>query len=157
MRTGVPCNETCDTFGLKLMWSLNIWSSAIGPQLIGHPGQTVPYQFSCHGQMVPKDSVLMDKLSLEYSICPGRQAMGIRKYGDQIFGDHLSWDRIWWGNFVRGDRFYGDRLSRGTGSGEPELLGSNWFGSKCVASQNRLFLKPNYFKCIATFYLFHYV
>ena len=54
------------------------------PRLIGPSGQTVTNQFSPHGQTVPENSVPMDKWSLEYSVCPRGQAVGIRKYGDQI-------------------------------------------------------------------------
>ena len=76
----------------------------------------------------PTKSVPMDKWSLEYSVCPGGQAMEIPKYGHQIG----------WGPFVQGDKisgdhmsmeteFDGDRLSRGTESGGPEVRGSNGF------------------------------
>ena len=88
--------------------------NTFGPWTFGPPqsssGQTVPNQFSPHGQMVPKHLVPMDKWSptnlapLEYSVCPGGQAVGIRKYGDQIG----------WEPFVQGDRFYGDRFSMET-------------------------------------------
>jgi hypothetical protein len=110
----------CDTFGPKHIWSLDIWSPTIGPQLIGPSGQMVPNQFCPHGQMVPKNLVPLDKWSptklvplekwsLEYSICLGVQAVMIWKYGDQIG----------WGPFVTGTKFDGDRLSRGT-----KLLGT---------------------------------
>ena len=133
----------CDTFGPKRIWSPDIWSPTMGPQLIGPSGQTVPNQFGPHGQMVPKNLVTMDKWSLtnlvpldkwslEYSVCPGGQVVGIRKYGDlidwgpffkgdQIFGDHCPWGpnllgtifpggSILWGSFVQGDK------KSGTGS-----------------------------------------
>jgi hypothetical protein len=98
-------------------------------------GQPVPNQFGPHGQMFHKDLVPMDKWSpsnlvsldkwsLEYSICPGGQAVGIRKYGD----------RIGWGPFVQEDQFYGDRLSTGTGSRGLKVRGSNGFGTKCIAA-----------------------
>ena len=114
----------CDTFGPKRIWSLDIWFATIGPQLIGPSGQTVPNQFRPHGQMVPKNSVPMekwsstnlislDKWSLEYFIFPG--------------GPFVHGDQIWWGPFVQVDRFYGDRLSRGKGSGGPEVPVSNGF------------------------------
>ena len=94
----------CDTFGPKHIWSPDIWSPTIGPQFIGPSGQTVPNQFCPHGQMVPKNSVPMDKWSptnlvpldkwsLEYSVCPGGQAVMNWRYGDQIG----------WGPFVQGD------------------------------------------------------
>ena len=95
----------CDTFGPKHIWSPDIWSPIIGPQLIGPSGQTVPNQFCPHGQMVPKNLVPLDKWSptnlvpldkwyLEYSVCPGGQAVMIWKYGDQIG----------WGPCVQGDQ-----------------------------------------------------
>ena len=147
----------CDTFSPKRIWSPDIWSSTVGPQLIGPSGQTVPNQFGPHGQMVPKNLVPMDKWSpanlvpldkwsIEYSVCPGGQAVGIRKYGnrigcglfvqgDQILGDHLSMGTEFVGDhFLQGDRFYGDCLSMGTGSRGPEVRGSNGFGTKCVAA-----------------------
>jgi hypothetical protein len=92
-----------------------------GSQLIGPSGQTVPNQFSPHGKMVPQNLVPMDKWSpanlvpldkwsLEYSPCPGGQAVGIQKYGDQI-----GWGTICPGEpFVQGDQIFGDHLSRGT-------------------------------------------
>ena len=70
--------------------------------------------------MVPKNSVPMDKWALEYFVCPGGQAVGIQKYGDQIG----------WGPFVHGDRILGDHLSMGTESGGPEIWGPNGFGTK---------------------------
>ena len=78
------------------------------------PPQWVPLDKQSPSNLVPMDKwspsnlVSLDKWSLEYSICPGGQAVGIRKYGD----------RIGWGPFVQEDQFYGDRLSRGTGSGD---------------------------------------
>ena len=53
----------CDPFGPKRIWSSDIWSPTMGPQLIGPSGQTVPNQFGPHGQMVPKNLVPMDKWS----------------------------------------------------------------------------------------------
>ena len=79
---------------------------------------------------------IADKWSLEYSVCLKEQAVGIRKYGDWIgWGPFVQGDQIWWGQFVQGDQLYGDILSRGTGSGGPEVWGSNWFGTKCVAAR----------------------
>ena len=40
-----------------------------------------------------------------------------------------------WGPFIHGDQIFGDHLSMGTGSGEPEVWGSNGFGTKCVAAK----------------------
>ena len=34
--------------------------------------------------------VPLDRWSLEYSICPGRQAVGIPKYGIKLIGDYWS-------------------------------------------------------------------
>ena len=51
----------CDTFSPKRIWSPDIWSPTMGPQLIGPSGQTVPNQFGPHGQMVPKNVVPIDK------------------------------------------------------------------------------------------------
>ena len=87
----------------------------MGPQLIGPSGQTIPNQFGSLGEMVPKNLVPMDKWSptnlvpldkwsLEYSVCPRGQAVGIWKYGD----------RIGWGPFVQVDQLFGDHLSMGT-------------------------------------------
>ena len=135
----------CDTFGPKHIWSADIWSPTIGPQLIGPSGQTVPNQFSPHGQMVPKNSVSMDKWSqtnlvpldkwsLEYSICPGGQAVGIRKYGDLIG----------WGTICQRGPNFGDRLSRGTGSPGTELvgdrlsMGTEFLGTVCPLGPNLL-------------------
>ena len=46
-------------------------------------------------------------------------------YGPRTFGSP---------QLVQGDQFNGDRFSRGTGSGGPEVQGSNGFGTKCVAA-----------------------
>ena len=98
------------------MWSPDIWSPTICPQLIGPSGQTVPNLFGPHGQMVPKNLVPMDKWSqtnlvpldkwsLEYSVCPGVQALGIQKYRDCIgWGPFGQEDQICWRQFVQGDR-----------------------------------------------------
>ena len=87
-----------------------------------------PNQFGPHGQMVLKISVPMDKWSptnlvpldkwsLEYSICPGGQAVGILKYGDQVGrGPFVQGDQILGDHLSRGTKFDGDRLSRGIGS-----------------------------------------
>ena len=87
--------------GLPIPHFLSPWIN--DPLKIDPPGQTVPIKFGPSGQMVPKNLVPLDKWSLEYSVCPGGQAVGIQKYGDQIIGDHLS----------IGTEFDGDRLSRG--------------------------------------------
>ena len=58
--------------------------------------------------------------------------------GSNFWGPFVKGDRIGWGPFVQGDQFNGDRLSRGTGSGGPEVRGSNGFGTKCAAAAIRL-------------------
>ena len=95
---------------------IHLVPNSYGPRTFGSPqwvlnyiivpsGQTVPNQFGPHGQMVPKNLVLMDKWpltilvpldkwSLEYSVGLGGQAVGIRKYRD----------RIGWGPFVQGNQ-----------------------------------------------------
>ena len=90
---------------------LSPWTN--GPQKFGPHGQMVPNQFGSPGQMVPRI----------FCLSKG-QAVIIWKYGDQIG----------WGPFVQGDQIFGDHLSRGTGSGGPEVWGSNGFGTKCVAA-----------------------
>ena len=127
--SGKNLKKGCDTFGPKRIWSPDIWFPTIGPQLIGPSGQTVPNQFSPHGQIVPKNSVPMNnsspnnlvplyKWSLEYFVCPGRQAVGIQKYGDLIgwgfvgdlsrgikfLGTICPGGPNFWGPFVHGDR-----------------------------------------------------
>ena len=62
----------------------------------------------------------------------GTKLLGTKLVGDQILGDHFS----------MGTKFDGDRCwSRGTGSGGPEVRGSNRFRTKCVAAHNLLFFK----------------
>ena len=56
-----------------------------GPQFIGPSGQTVPNQFSPHGQMVPKNLVPMDKWSLEYSFHPGAHSVRFWEFLSEIF------------------------------------------------------------------------
>ena len=46
----------CDTFSLKRIWTPDIWSTTLGPQLIGPSGQTVLNQFGTNGQMVRRGS-----------------------------------------------------------------------------------------------------
>ena len=54
----------------------------------------------------------MDKLSLDYSVSPGGQAVGIRKYMDQIgWGPFVQGDQIFWDHLSMGTEFDGDRLS----------------------------------------------
>ena len=69
---------------------------------------------------------------MEYFVCPG-QAVGIRKFRDQILGDHLS---------MRTE-LVGDRLSRGTNQlgtnlGGPNVRGPYAFGTKCVTANIEL-------------------
>ena len=73
----------------------------------------VPIQFGPPGQMV----------LTTFCLSRGTER-GDPKYGDQIG----------WGPFVQGDQFYEDRLSRGTGSGGPEIWGSSGFGTKWFAA-----------------------
>ena len=125
----------------------------MGPQLIGPSKQPVSNQFSPNGHMVPKilvpmdkwsttNLVPLDKWSLEYSVCPGGQAVMIWRYEDQIG----------WGPFVQGDQILGDHLSRGIDfmgivcSGGQEV-GDRKFrdqmGSGPFASQLWELLRPN--------------
>ena len=66
--------------------------------------------------------------------------MDIWKYGTELVEDHLSRGIKFlgticpWGPFVQGDQFHGDHLSRGKGSGGPEVQESNGLGTKCVAA-----------------------
>ena len=143
----------CDTFGPKRIWSPAIWTPTIGPQLIGSSGQTnsVPMDkwsptnlLPC--QMVPNQFGLLYKWSLEYSVCPRGQAVGIQKSGDQmgwgpfvrrnqIVRDHLTMGTKFDGDVCPGGSTVGDRLSRGSGSEwGPEVLGSNGLGTKYVAA-----------------------
>ena len=75
----------CDTFGPKPIWTMDIWSPTIGPQLIGPYGQTVPNQFSPDGQMVPKNSVPMDKWS------PTNLSRGTGSEDPEIRGPNWLW------------------------------------------------------------------
>ena len=52
----------------------------------------------------PINLVPLNKWSLEYSVCPEGQAVGIRKY----------WDQIGWGPFFQGDQNFGYHWSLGT-------------------------------------------
>ena len=113
-------------------WSPIDWSLWINsPQPIQSPWTNGPPKFGPHGQMVPTNLVLLDKWSLEYSIGPGGQAVGIWKYGDQIG----------WGPFVQGDQILGDHLSMGTKfDGDRLSRGPNWLGTICPWEPN--FLGP---------------
>ena len=56
----------------------------------------------------------MDKWALEYFVCPGGQAVGIQKYGDQIgWGPFVQGDKNFWDHLSKGTEFDGDRLSHG--------------------------------------------
>ena len=133
-------------------WSPIDWSLMTnGHQPIQSPWTNGSKNFDPHGQMVPKNLVPMDKWSptnsvpldnwsLEYSNCPGGQAVGIWKY----------WNHIGWGPFVRGHQIFGnhlsmgtelvrDRLSRGTNKlgtncGGPNVQGPYVFETKCVTA-----------------------
>ena len=88
------------TFGPKRIWSQthmvlrhfvpNNWSPidwslrTNGSQPIQSLWTNGPQKFGPHEQMVPNQFNPMDKWSLKYSICPEGQAVGIRKYKDQI-------------------------------------------------------------------------
>ena len=88
------------------------------------PTNSVP---NTHGQMVPKNSIPLAKWSLEYFVCPGGQAMGIRKYGY----------KIGWGPFVLGDQrteFNWNHLSRGI----------NFMGIVCPGGQELRDWKSGY-------------
>ena len=61
----------CDTFGPERIWSPDICSPTIGPQLIGPSGQTVPKTLIPMDKWSPTNLVPLDKWSLEYSVCPG--------------------------------------------------------------------------------------
>ena len=75
--------------------------------------------------------------------------MGIRKYRyqiglgpfvqeDQIFGDHLFWETEFDGDpLSRGINFMGIVCPGGSGSGGPEIQGSNGFGTECVAAAKK--------------------
>ena len=107
-------NDSNQLDRLGLIWS---WTHLIPGLLVSHflsPWTNGPQKFGPHRQMVPN------------------------QFGppEQIQEDQISWgpfvygDRIWWGRFVQGDR-----LSRVSGSGGPEIRGSNGFGTKCVAAK----------------------
>ena len=54
----------CNTFGPKLIWSLDFRSPTTNdPHKIDPPGQMVLIKFGPHGQMVPENLVPMDKWS----------------------------------------------------------------------------------------------
>ena len=85
----IQCFLGCDTFGPKQIWSLDIWSPTISPQLIGPSGQMVPNQFCPHGQEVPKILVPMDKRSPTNSVSMDKWSPKIRSpwtKGPQQFG-----------------------------------------------------------------------
>ena len=95
-------------------WSLIDWSLwTNGPQPIRPPWTNGPQKFGPPGQM-------------EYSVCPGGQAVGIQKYRVQIG----------WGPFVQGDQIFGDHLSRGTKfDGDRLSRGINFMGIVCLGGQ----------------------
>ena len=94
----------------KHIWSPDIWSPTIGPKFIGlsPSGQTVPNQFCPHEQMVPKNSVAMDKWSPTNLVPPGQMV-------HRIFC-----------------------LSRGTGYDDLEIWGPNWLETICPGGPNLL-------------------
>ena len=140
-------NCDCDTFGPKWIWSSDIWSPTIGPQLISPSGQTVPKRFSPHGQIgTPKFGLHGQMVPNQFGP-PGQMVLRIfcfssgtgcgdpEIWGPNFWGPFVHGHRIWWGLSVQRDQFYGDHLSRGTESGVPEVRGSNGFGTKFVAAE----------------------
>ena len=124
-------------------WSL--WTN--GPQPILSPWTNGPQKLSPHGKMVLNQFVLPRQMVLRIfhlsrgtgcgdpeiwgpnwleTICPREPNFG---------GPFVHGHQIWWGLFVQGDRIYGDRLSRGKGSGGPEVPGSNGYYLRPNASQ----------------------
>ena len=79
------------------------------------PPNSVPKNLVSMEKWSPTNLFPMDKWSLEYSICP-------REQGPNWLGTIcVQGDQLCWGPFVQGDIFYGDCLSRGIGSGGPEM------------------------------------
>ena len=91
----------------------------------------------------PTNLFSMDKWSLEYSFCPGNRLWRSGNLETKLVGDQLSRGAKFLGPFVQGGQSYGNRLSRRTGSGGPEVRGSNWFGTKCIA-----YSQPYTFMCL---------
>ena len=102
--------------GRKENWLWHIWSHT--HMVLGHlvPNLLVPLD-----KWSPTNSVSMGKWStknLEYSVCPGGQAVGIQKKGDQIgwgpfihggpnfWGPFFHDDWIWLGLFVQGTLYW---------------------------------------------------
>ena len=94
-------NRGCDTFGPKRIWSSDIWSPKIGPQLIGPSEQTFPNQFSPHGPIVPKNRSPWKNgpqpIWSPYFQIPTACSPGQMKYsrdhlsrGTKLVGDHFS-------------------------------------------------------------------
>ena len=98
-------------------WSLINWSLwTNGPQPIQSPWTNGPPKFGLHGKWSPKIRSQwtngpqpiwppLTKRFLEYFICPGGQAVGIWKYGDQIsWGPYICpGEPNFGGPFVHGD------------------------------------------------------
>ena len=104
----------------------------------------VPNQFGTSGQMVPRIFRLSRGTGCGDLEIRGPNWLGtICPAGPNFWGPFVHGDRIWWGPFVQWDQFYGDRLSRGTGSGGPEVRGSNGFGTKSVAAFNLILIWPH--------------
>ena len=122
-------------------WSL--WTDS--PQPIQSPWTNGALTFGPSGQLVPLDKWL-DKLPIEYSVCPGGQVVGIWNMGTKLVWDHLSRGTKSLGTICPGGPYlmgtvcpaggsiFRDRCSRGTGSGRPEVRELNGFGTKCIAA-----------------------
>ena len=111
------------TFGPP-QWISNLFgpSGKTVPNQFGPHGQMFPNQFGPPGQMIPrmfrlsrgtgcKDPELRELNCLE-TFCP---------WGPNLWGPFVHRDRICCGPFVQEHKFYRDCLSRGTGSGVPEV------------------------------------
>ena len=88
------------------------WSLENSPQPIWSPWTDSPKNVVPMDKWSPTNLAPLDKGSLEYSVCPRGQAVGIPKYGY----------RICWGPFVQGDR----KSGTGMGSWPNALQPSYW-------------------------------
>ena len=125
------------------------------------PGHLVPHNWSPFNWSLwtngpPTNSVPMDKRSPKIrtpwtngpqpiwspyfwipTACPPGQKEYSRDHlsmGTKLVGTTCPRGPNFGGPFVHGDQIGWDHLSRGTGSGGPEVRGSNGFGTKCVAA-----------------------
>ena len=90
--------------GSPIDWSL--WTNS--PQTIRSPWTDGPQKF----EWSPTNLVPLDKWSLEYSVSPGGQAVGIQKYGTEFVRDHLCRGINFMGIVCPGRQEVGDRKSR---------------------------------------------